>query len=1104
MTTIFFRIFSLFLLAATLLGTVGCEQAKEGSGTSRISQHDHSENGAADEDSDRIAIDELLARTDITEAARNSLERAKKLGQESLTRDNAELIIKNSYRLEPKSVEVKNRYRVESTVLPSLSRHDGQIDDSFPGDALSARAYLKGSSERALIGIDHFKSRPIYKLSGATRQACIEWMNRIFKMLSYADSVDAWSELAKEGDDLRTQCSGLQDEPMFCLCRGVVAGELKDQNVANRLFLKATEQFSVSYYPTLLPILSYHYKARYVTHVLTEGNAERIAAHVKRAAAYKHWIDQDLRTSGHDQRFMLTDVKLWIKRLFHANAMDALKEFWDAVTDSKQLTPWQREMILGRLNLETGYYYRGTGFADSVTEEGWEKLELYCGLAHEHFERALEINPRFPEPAVELMSIASMGYSDREPEEWFELATKFEPEYLWAYSMRQNYLRARWGGAPDEQVEFFMEQSKNTDSGAVAFLLPESLFRLKWQDEMEDDAWKELITKPDIMKEVLAVLDKILANEEEVVINQRIYKRDFFLTVKAFFAFESGQFEVAEKTFDELDGRINRAAVAKLGLVGAGYELLRSSAYAFTCEYQNRALEINKLMSNSLEERIKRADKILDLTEDMSEWVDVNSGGLFFKLARERVLLETKYASGEQIDLFFDENFTLWKSTDFTQNEFLSPTSVKLDNRIGNPKFSLIHGAETPGNKIFASDFELPANDKETSKDTSEALFCPALVMGSIIYEDTQAFQAFAVGISRTPPKEFNNPKVNGALSGKLSFGSNDSKSPLFQYYFDLKPGKNRLKVFFGSKYFEIYVNDQFVCRSFSKRFEPIRHVKIAQPGAANGRGIATVSNLTLQRWQAGPPPTVNKASEALIEYYTKVCEEEPKNRWPVFWLAHSLHLKKDYDAAIPLYQKAVEMGVNRRFAGFYLGDALARAGEYKQSKIWYQQVVDSQGPSYPMLRQDPPNHILRNGSIQEWAAFRLKWGLVSQEGGVSIGNGLLTRLNKMHPTSVVEGPSFSAIAYSLCNSEHSTPETIRERIETHIKFHDKLNAQQREKISPLLAALASGQPYAEAEDDRPLYLSFENKEKVLFQHFERRHLHFRWRHFYERLVDYE
>jgi len=248
----------------------------------------------------------------------------------------------------------------------------------------------------------------------------------------------------------------------------------------------------------------------------------------------------------------------------------------------------------------------------------------------------------------------------------------------------------------------------------------------------------------------------------------------------------------------------------------------------------------------------------------------------------------------------------------------------------------------------------------------------------------------------------------------------------------------------------------------------------------------------------------VDRNAETLIDYYTKAIEEDPENRWPVFWLAQSFHLKQDYDAAIPLYEKAIKMGVTARFAGFYLGDAFARVGQHKQAAIWYEKVLDSKMPSYPMLYADHKNRVGLHGSVQGWAAFRLKWSLVTQAGGADLSGEPLKRFRKMHPQSVVEGPNFSSIAHSLCTSKHSTLEKIRESIERHAKLHDKLNDTQMEKISPVLDALASGQPYVEAADDRPLYLSFENKEKVLFQHFERRHLHFRYRNFYERLVNYE
>jgi len=685
------------MLTTTLLMSAGCEQAKTISGAKGTVR-----GGQASGGGDRVTIDELLARTDLTESARTTLKRSKQLGQESLARANAEMIIKNSYRVEPELVEPQTRTGSKPTARPSLSRYEGTVDESFPDDVLSMNAYVKGQAELALIGIEHFKSRPIYDLSDTTRKDCVDWMQRLFKIMPYAGSVETWGKLAQEGENLQKQSKGLQDEPMFCLCRGIVAGELKDQHVAAEFLLRATKNFSVSHYPTRLPILCYRYSDRYVTLVRREGYLEQ-------AVAFKHWIDHDMRASGHEQRFLLDDINAcisdidsWISLMYLNKDTDAIRELWGSVPESKWLTPWQREMVMGILKFRTGYFYRGSGFANTVTEEGREKMKLYCEGAHKHFEKAHEINPRFPEAATQLMAIASFGHSDREEEEWFELATKFETEYLPAFRLKRDRLRARWGGSPQEQLDFFMAQSKKHEGGTIAFLLPESLFQLKWQEEMEPKAWEKLIATPKVASQVIATLDKIIDSGEEVVVNRSIQKRDFFLTVKAYFAFKSGQYEVAESTFDELDGRVDRAAVAKLGLNGSAFELLRSTAYAFTCEYQDKALELKKLLGNSFDERTKNKDQILELTDGLSDWVDDHSGGLYFKLARQRALLEAKYASGEQVDLVFDENFTLWNSTDFTQNTFLSPTSVRLDNRLNNPKFSLILNAETPGDKILS------------------------------------------------------------------------------------------------------------------------------------------------------------------------------------------------------------------------------------------------------------------------------------------------------------------------------------------------------------------------------------------------------------------
>jgi hypothetical protein len=84
------------------------------------------------------------------------------------------------------------------------------------------------------------------------------------------------------------------------------------------------------------------------------------------------------------------------------------------------IAPWLIHMIGGIYNNKVGWKYRGGGFANTVSEEGWKKLHEHQELARRHFLRAYSLQPKLPEAPCEMMRIAlTSGPQAGSPTEWF-------------------------------------------------------------------------------------------------------------------------------------------------------------------------------------------------------------------------------------------------------------------------------------------------------------------------------------------------------------------------------------------------------------------------------------------------------------------------------------------------------------------------------------------------------------------------------------------------------------------------------------------------------------------------------------------------------------
>jgi len=117
-------------------------------------------------------------------------------------------------------------------------------------------------------------------------------------------------------------------------------------------------------------------------------------------------------------------------------------------------TQWVRDILLGTWHRDTGWDARGTGFASTVTEEGWRVFGAHMPRATKAFADAHERAPHRPEAAAYLVQCAYAGFDDDDPAEWFERG--FRAQFDWAplYHNLAEALDPRWGGSVEELLGF--------------------------------------------------------------------------------------------------------------------------------------------------------------------------------------------------------------------------------------------------------------------------------------------------------------------------------------------------------------------------------------------------------------------------------------------------------------------------------------------------------------------------------------------------------------------------------------------------------------------------------------------------------------------------
>jgi hypothetical protein len=112
-----------------------------------------------------------------------------------------------------------------------------------------------------------------------------------------------------------------------------------------------------------------------------------------------------------------------------------------------------------------GWRARGSGLADTVTENGWNLFRERLTEAVRVLRQAEALNQKCPHSWSVLMQAAKgLGAKKSEYEDLFQKAIAFEPDCMDYYLNKANYLLPQWHGQKGDLAEF-MQKSADKLSG---------------------------------------------------------------------------------------------------------------------------------------------------------------------------------------------------------------------------------------------------------------------------------------------------------------------------------------------------------------------------------------------------------------------------------------------------------------------------------------------------------------------------------------------------------------------------------------------------------------------------------------------------------------
>jgi hypothetical protein len=134
---------------------------------------------------------------------------------------------------------------------------------------------------------------------------------------------------------------------------------------------------------------------------------------------------------------------------------------WEEAYPDSNVLP----MIKGAFHIDLAWKWRGDGYANTVTEEGWRGFRAELAAARQ----IIENNPAeqiYPEYYSLLQTIAlGQSWPREQYMRFFEQAIRVEPEYYKFYCNVARYLLPRWHGKKGEWERFAEEQRQRKGAG---------------------------------------------------------------------------------------------------------------------------------------------------------------------------------------------------------------------------------------------------------------------------------------------------------------------------------------------------------------------------------------------------------------------------------------------------------------------------------------------------------------------------------------------------------------------------------------------------------------------------------------------------------------
>lgn len=152
-------------------------------------------------------------------------------------------------------------------------------------------------------------------------------------------------------------------------------------------------------------------------------------------------------------------------------------------------------IVLAESYISLGWDARGHGFADSVSESGWQLFDKRVSESMQVLKRARGLSKKCPEWYVAMQQVAlAQGWNPDAKLKLLEEAVQFEPEYYYYYRVYATSILPKWDGQEGDAEKFLKDTADHVggDAGDILYFQVAAYLACCQTDEQLKLSWPRI------------------------------------------------------------------------------------------------------------------------------------------------------------------------------------------------------------------------------------------------------------------------------------------------------------------------------------------------------------------------------------------------------------------------------------------------------------------------------------------------------------------------------------------------------------------------------------------------------------------------------------